>query len=315
MTHGKIRKTLSLEAFMRKLLLILAVGMFLAFPFSASAQSDAALSFVTVQLWPEYDQPSMLVIVDFQTAANTSLPATLTFRIPSDANLIAVASDAGNGQFLDHLYDSPIAEGEYQTFSLTVEENKPHRFEYYQPLAFNGEDRIFSYLWDNGYAVENFQYLFLEPLDVTSVSLDPTYTTQDTSNGLKYYDGAPVQLAAGEQYTLNMSYTKTTDTLVSQAQSVQIAEPVNEDTPGRVSLANSLPYIIGGLGIIMIAGGLMYYFQWGRRSAGSKSRRRHSQSTPESDATSAYCPQCGARAKPSDRFCRTCGARLRHEET
>jgi ribosomal protein L32 len=112
-----------------------------------------------------------------------------------------------------------------------------------------------------------------------------------------------------------VSYTKTTDTLVSQAQAVQIAEPVNEDTPGRVSLTNSLPYIIGGLGVIMIAGGLMYYFQWGRRSAGSsKSRRRHSQTDTENDATNAYCPQCGARAKLSDRFCRTCGARLRHDE-
>lgn len=299
---------------MRKLILIFLAGVFFALPISASAQNDAGLSFVTVQLWPEYDQPSMLVIVDFQAATDTTLPATLSFRIPTEANLIAVASDAGNGQFLDHPYDGPTAEGEYQTFSLTIEENKPYRFEYYQPLSFNGEERIFSYLWESGYAVENFKYLLLEPLDATNVTVDPNYTAQETFNGLNYYDGAPVRLAAGEQYALNMSYKKTTDTLVSQAQAVQIAEPVNEDTPGRVSLTNSLPYIIGGLGIIMIAGGLMYYFQWGRRSAGSKSRRRHSQSTAENDATSAYCPQCGARAKPSDRFCRTCGARLRHDE-
>lgn len=297
---------------MRKLISILFLGMFLAFPISASAQSDATFSSVTVQLWPEYDQPSMLVIVDFQTAADTSLPANLTFRIPSDANLIAVASDAGGGQFLDHPYEAPVVNGEYQTFSMVAEENKPYRFEYYQPLSFDGESRIFSYLWDNGYAVESFQYLFLEPLDVTKVTIDPNFAKQETFNGLKYYDGAPVKLAAGEQYALNLSYTKTTDTLISQAQAVQIAEPVNEDTPGRVSLANSLPYIIGGLGIIMIAGGLMYYFQWGRASSSKPRRRSHT--SDESDATSAYCPQCGARAKPSDRFCRTCGARLRHEE-
>lgn len=299
---------------MRKLISILLLGMFLAFPISASAQSDAALSFVTVQLWPEYDQPSMLVIVDFQTAANTTLPATLTFRIPAGASLIAVAADTGNGQFLDHPYTGPIAEGEYQTFSMVVEQNIPYRFEYYESLTYNSDERIFSYLWDNEYAVENFQYLFLEPLDVTEVSLDPKHTAQETFNGLNYYDGAPVKLAAGEQYSLNVSYTKTTDTLVSDAQSVQIAEPVNEDTPGRVSLANSLPYIIGGLGIIMIAGGLMYYFQWGRHSAGSSKQRRRVRFTTENDATSVYCPQCGSRAKPSDRFCRTCGARLRHEE-
>ena len=59
---------------MRKLMLIFMLGMFFAFPFSVSAQSDTTLSFVTVQMWPEYDDPSMLVIVDFQTAANTTLP-------------------------------------------------------------------------------------------------------------------------------------------------------------------------------------------------------------------------------------------------
>ena len=300
---------------MRKLILILMLGIFVSFPFPASAQSSATLSSVIVQLWPEYDQPSMLVIVDFQVAASTSLPVTLNFRIPLDANLIAVAADTGGGQFVNSPYDEPTISGEYQTFNMVIEDNLPHRFEYYQPLSFNSDERTFSYLWDNGYAVENFKYFFLEPLDATDVTLDPAYSTQDTNNGLKYYGSAPTPLATGEQYTLNASYTKTSDTLVSQAQAVQIAEPVNEDTPGRVSLANSLPYIIGGLGIIMIAGGLMYYFQWGRRSAGSsKSRRRPSQSTPESDAANAYCPQCGARAKSSDRFCRTCGARLRHEE-
>lgn len=300
---------------MRKLILIFTLGMLLIFPFSASAQSDASLSFVTVQLWSEYDRSSMLVIVDFQTSADTALPVTLTFRIPPDAELIAVASDAGGGQFLDHPYNGPTTEGDYLTFSMVVEENTPYRFEYYQPLSFNGSRRTFSYLWDNNYAVETFQYLFLEPLDVTRVTLDPTFAAQETFNGLKYYDGKAVPLAAGEQYTLNVSYEKNSDTLVSQAQTVQIAEPVNEDTPGRVSLANSLPYIIGGLGVIMIVGGLAYYFQWGRYSGGSKARRRRSHVNAESNATSVYCPQCGSRAKPSDRFCRTCGARLRHEES
>jgi hypothetical protein len=289
------------------------LGMLLAFPFSASAQSNAVLSFVTVQLWPEYDQPSMLVIVDFQLAANTTLPATLTFRIPPDANLIAVATDIGGGQFMNVPYEEPTASGEYQVFDMIIEDTNPHRFEYYQPLSFNGEERIFSYLWDNGYEVTAFQYLFLEPMDVTSVSLDPNYTSQETFNGLKYYEGSTVPLTAGEQFTLNLKYTKTTDALVSQAQTVQASDPVNEDTPGRVSLTNSLPYIIGGLGLIMITGGLMYYFQWGRRSA-SKSRRRHSSGgDAETSGADAYCPQCGARAKPSDRFCRTCGARLRQE--
>lgn len=298
---------------MRKLMLIFMLGMFFAFPFSVSAQSDTTLSFVTVQLWPEYDDPSMLVIVDFQTAANTTLPVTLDFRIPAEASLVAVASDAGNSRFMDHPYTGPVVDGEYQTFSMVIEEDIAYRFEYYQPLTFNDKTRIFSYLWNDGYAVNAFQYMFLEPLDVTSVTLNPNYVSQQSSNGLNYYEGAPVQLAAGEQYVLTLQYDKTSDTLVSQSQNVQIAEPVNEDTPGRVSLANSLPYVIGALGVIMIVGGLAYYFQWGRSSK-SKSRRKRSHASAEGEGTGVYCPQCGTRAKGGDRFCRTCGTRLRQNE-
>lgn len=299
---------------MRRLLLMLVLGVFLAFPYSASAQSDVTISSVRVQFWPEYDQPSMLVIVDFKTSAGTQLPADLTFRIPAEADLIAVASDAGGGQFLDSPYEKGAFEGEYQTFSMTIDKDIPYRFEYYQPLAYNGNERSFSYQWDNGYAVENFQYVFLEPLDVTSFTLDPVNSSTKSSNGLNSYGGNPVKLAAGEPYTLTLKYKKTTDTLVVPGQTVQIAEPVNEDTPGRISLTNSLPYILGGLGVFMIAVGLMYYFQWGRASGG-KPRRRHTQASAAGEGAEVYCPQCGSRAKSSDRFCRTCGARLRHEDT
>jgi hypothetical protein len=76
---------------MRKLFIILMLGVLFVFVSFASAQSDVTLASVDVQLWPEYDQPSMLVIVDFLVDASTTLPVDLTFRIPKDANLIAVA--------------------------------------------------------------------------------------------------------------------------------------------------------------------------------------------------------------------------------
>ncbi|MBL8062003.1 MAG: zinc ribbon domain-containing protein [Anaerolineales bacterium] len=298
---------------MRKLILILMLGAFFAFPFSASAQSDAALSNVVVQLWPEYDQPSMLVIVDFQLAADAPLPTTLSFRIPQTANLIAVAASAGDNGFMTVPFDGPTVEGEFQTFSMTIEENTSYRFEYYEALSFNGNQRLFTYLWDSPYSVDSFAVNLLEPLDVTSLTMNPDYDSMDTSQGAKYYTGKSVKLASGEQYTLTLEYEKTTDTLVSQAQAIQPAAPVDENTPGRVSLNNTLPYIIGGLGVVMILGGIVYYFRAGRNTA-PRPRRRHSLSEAEENGGDHYCPQCGARAKSNDRFCRTCGARLRHQE-
>ena len=268
---------------------------------------------MTVQLWPEYDQPSMLVIVDFQVTAATALPVDLTFKFPKDANLIAVAALAGDGSFLNAVFDGPKDDGEWQSFTLTVSQSSVYRFEYYQPLTFNGNQRIFSYLWDGSYAVDAFNILVLEPIDATSFAMDPAYESISQENGSNYYDSGIVQLASGEQFILNLSYDKTTDTLIFPPQGIQPAAPVDESTPGRVSLNNSLPYIIGGLGVVLIIGGIMYYWQAGRKSFKSPRRRAHA-ATEEESAEDTYCPQCGARAKAGDRFCRVCGARLRNNQ-
>jgi len=89
---------------------------------------------------------------------------------------------------------------------------------------------------------------------------------------------------------------------------------VDENTPGRVSLNNSLPYIIGGLGVVLIVGGIVYYWQAGRKSFKSPRRRSHAQMENEDLKEDTYCPQCGTRAKTGDRFCRVCGARIRQKE-
>ncbi len=298
---------------MRKLIVFFVLGVMFVFPSFASAQNNAIISSVTVQLWPEYDQPSMLVITDFQISANTSLPADLTFRIPQQANLIAVASLTSDGSLLNAVFDGPKTQGDWQSFTLTVSENTDYRFEYYQPLTFDGNQRSFSYLWDGAYAVDEFHALVLEPTDVTSFSMTPTYKSIVQNNGGNYYDSGILKLASGEQFSLNLQYEKTGNTLVVPPQGIQPAAPVDESTPGRVSLNNSLPYIIGGFGMVLIVGGIVYYWQAGRSSS-KKSRRRSRVHEKHDDDEDAYCPQCGTRAKPSDRFCRVCGARLRQQE-
>jgi hypothetical protein len=90
--------------------------------------------------------------------------------------------------------------------------------------------------------------------------------------------------------------------------------PVDENTPGRVSLNNTLPYLIGGLGVIIIVGGLVYYLRSGNKGVKKSRRRQHANANAEESESDVYCAQCGTRAHNGDRFCRTCGARMRHQE-
>jgi hypothetical protein len=298
---------------MRKWSLILLLGMFFVFPGFVFAQSNLTLINVSVQLWPEYDQPSMLVITDFEVPVTTTLPVDLTFRIPKDAHLIAVASYTADGSLANAVFEGPKDDGEWQVFTITLDSTAA-RFEYYQPITFNGKQRIFSYLWDGEYAVDVFDIQVLEPADTTSLTTTPKLASIEQKDGLKYFHGDPVKLANGEQFALNLEYQKSSDALITSAPGVQPAAPVDENTPGRVSLNNTLPYLIGGLGVIMIVGGLVYYLRSGNAGLKKSRRRQHANANAEESESDVYCAQCGTRAHNGDRFCRTCGARLRHKE-
>lgn len=298
---------------MRKLSLIMLLGMLFVFPNFVSAQSNLTLVNVSVQLWPEYDHPSMLVITDFEVPAESILPVKLTFRVPKDANLVAVANYTADGGLSNAVFEGPTDDGEWQSFTVTLESTTA-RFEYYQPITFNGDQRIFSYLWDEAYAVDAFSVRVLEPADTTSLTTTPNLASTEQRDGLKYFYGDPVKLANGEQFTLNLEYQKSSDKLIASAPGVQPVSPVDENTPGRVSLNNYLPYVIGGLGVIMIVGGLVYYLRSGSAVSKKSRRRQRVNANTEDSESGVYCAQCGTRAHGGDRFCRVCGSRIRQQE-
>ncbi|MBK6646286.1 MAG: hypothetical protein IPG44_11160 [Anaerolineales bacterium] len=166
----------------------LLLGLILVFPISASAQDDAcgALAIVTVQFLRP-DRPAQHVSHRRFPACNRtlSLPVTLTFRIPAEATPVAVASDAGGAPLwllLTRTEQGPKAK--FKPSSMLIEQNVPYPFENYQPSAFNGDERIHLPFGYTGLVVESFQYLMLEPLDVTTVSLDLKHETVQNSNGL-----------------------------------------------------------------------------------------------------------------------------------
>ncbi|MCJ7431863.1 MAG: zinc ribbon domain-containing protein, partial [Anaerolineales bacterium] len=163
------------------------------------------------------------------------------------------------------------------------------------------------------YAVEAFSIKLQEPVDTVSLTSEPALE-KSQENGTNIYSNKPVSLAAGEQFTLNLHYEKSSDALTVPESPVQTS-PIDETTSGRIPLNSYLPYILGGLGAILIVGGLVYYFLSGRERGQKPRRRNRSPSDSESNTSAAHCHQCGTRTKPGDRFCRVCGTRLRKDES
>ncbi|MBI1794340.1 MAG: zinc ribbon domain-containing protein [Chloroflexi bacterium] len=294
---------------MRKWLVFLFILGTIAFPFSVRAQSDIKLAGIQVQLWPEYDQPSMLVIYDFQVATSTALPASVSIRIPKDAKLSAVAQTTANG-LVNAEYDGPAVVGDWQIVNVNITDLAVYRVEYYEPISKTGMSRQFTYVWPADYATDDFSISVRMPTDTTEAVMAPALSKGQGKDGATYLQNDFGALPAGQSFSLDMKYTRTTDTLGVPQQKVQPSVPLNSETEGRVMFSNYLPYILGALGVTLIVGGLIYFWR-SSRSGQSKGRKRQtSQNEKESDSD-IYCHQCGARARIGDRFCRVCGTKLR----
>jgi len=303
---------------MRKWLVFTLLFVLVVCPSNAGAQSGTELKSVNIELWSEYDQPSMLVIQQFEVAEGTPLPVNVTLRFPKNGNLIGVAFDS-SGNLINAQFTGPEKQGNWQTVTVNVQSYDPHRVEYYQPLTRDGDQRQFAVKWFGDYPVGGINVNLLIPSDSTNVTTKPALSGMETSTNGSYLTGSLSRgaLKAGESYEFEVQYRRASEAIAnpSPADSVQPSEPIGPETSGRVSV-DKMPWVIGGVGLALIAIALFTYWRStqseGRPSANTGSRRRRRQQGEDDDGQ-AYCHECGARAHAGDRFCRTCGSRLRVE--
>jgi len=302
---------------MRKWLLLFTLMVICLFPVGVQAQSNIRFSSIVVDIQPDYDKPSVLVVYHFTLAADVALPASLELRIPLQAkdsiNAVAVADSSGTLVLESY---TTSESGDWTVISMQST-SRNIRVEYYAPYIKEGNNRSYTYVWPGNYPVDVFSVSFLKPLDSTNVKLNPDIGpgTAD-ANGLVYYNSAIGALAINQGYSLSIGYQKTTDRLTASVQAVQPSGPVGSSFLG--TLANNMPLVLGGLGgllvVIALVIGLIYWRKERRRTS-RDSRKRHAPGSQKGNLPGdAYCNQCGKRAQPGDVFCRTCGSRLRRDQ-
>jgi zinc-ribbon domain len=301
---------------MRRWLTVLIFFGILIHPCPVQAAGNAIkISSLQVELWPEFDKPSMLVINYITLSPDTALPATLIFHLPATAE---GPSALAVGQTLDTVSDHGIdysVQPQGDSLNLTIKAKGPAiQLEYYDPIQKDGKTHKYLYQWMADYNVDSFKLTVQQPIGAKSFQTVPALASSETRpDNLKYYSNDFGALTAGTPFSLSLSYDKTSDTLSVSSLQVQPAQPIGSDTPGSAmyTFRNDLPYILGGLGLLLIVGGMFYFWQ----SGGSKNklRNRNSPRTEAEGSSEVYCHQCGTRAQKGDRFCRVCGTKLRRE--
>ena len=109
----------------------------------------------------------------------------------------------------------------------------------------------------------------------------------------------------------SLSYQKPSNALTYEKQQVHPAGELPQSMWNR-----GLPWALGVLAVVLIAGGVFIYWRSGQPQAGEKKRRRRKAAAQaggeaSADESGVYCHRCGRRAALSDVFCRSCGTKLR----
>lgn len=299
--------------------LVFSLVISLLLPNLTGAQDPITLSSLEVQIWPEYDQPGVLVIYMITVSASSTNPATLSVRIPiaaGEPNAVAARSVDGTLYTIDKTRQ---VSGDWATITFTTPSSEV-QLEYYDPsLQKDGAAHHYQYIWPGDYATSQFTIQVQQPVGATDMHISPSLGSGvKGSDGLTYYTQDIGSIPAGQNIDITIDYQKSSDALSVENLPVQPSAPIPQSTSPDLNVSAWLPWVLGILGAGLIIGGIVWFWQSGRQRATPQARRERSRrgfvkSEAGADASEVdvYCSQCGKRATPGDKFCRYCGTPIR----
>jgi hypothetical protein len=296
-----------------------------------SAQSPApVIESAELRLWPEYDDPGLLVIFSGEFAPGATTPLQVAFPIPDGARNIQATYEDASGSLINRPFEQKDGKLLYELPTAAF------HVEYYLDRTPSGEQRDLSYAFEVPYAINNLRVAVQQPARASGFALTPASEEPQTgADGLTYHGFNRSNLAAGDVLDINARYTKTDTGLTAPRLAVASTDAAPQAAPAASAATasaatgvgpNGLAWLLIGLGVVLLAGVLAYWVLSQRRQPSpapapmtkqrpvqstatttAPPRRRPTAAQPAAVAV-AVCTNCGHPLRPDDRFCSQCGA-------
>ena len=283
----------------------------------AVAQGELQIPQASLRLWPEYDDPGVLVIFAGKFADTASFPQTVVFPVATGArNIQATVNDATQGL----LTQKWQMEGNKVSYALP---QPGFQLEYYMDRPPSGDKRDIVYTFEAPYAIKSLEIAVQQPARATDFSMTPSASSTVTgTDGLVYHLINLENLAAGAKRDIAVSYVKADSGLTSPQLAFTNTTPVAPSDapvapqPQPTTQTSWLPLLLIGVGLLALIAIAVYWFLTQRRPAPPVKAVRPTITRvpnqpamrPAPAAATAFCTQCGHGLRPADRFCAQCGA-------
>jgi hypothetical protein len=286
------------------------LGLWLAVGLPLSAQGPELATW-TVAVWPEYDQPAVLVISEGVLSDESTLPLSLRVSVPANAQINAVAYKDEEGRLFSLPWEVMDAvNGQEVVFEL---DQLSFVVEYYADVISPPPDRSFELLLTVPYDTQSTILLLRQPARASDMVSDPALDPVAPDGlGNPQYSRDIGPRAGGTLIPLSVSYVKAdAETTLSE----EIATSAAAEGPS--SAQDGPNWVSWGVGILLgalLAGvGILAWdrFHRGRGGSSRQARRRKAREAGRGANASGdgnrFCPQCGKQYDVGDRFCRACG--------
>ena len=290
---------------------------------SVRAQLPATdIETLILDIWPDYDQPNVLVLMTGTLSSDTPLPATISIPLHADAEVNAVARITDDNSMIDDI-DYSIAND-----ILTLTTTDPRfRVEYYAPYESNGINYAFTFEWLADVPVESLLAAVQQPTGATNMTVTPANANavSDTTDGFTYYTFPPETIPAGEPFTITFNYDMATpqlsvdslpaagsglETNANGATSTDVSSP-----SGSFSLDDTnWLLVIGVLGVILVAVVVTWLVATRQTQPTRKNRKprpKRAKNPAKSSSRARFCHECGNKLNANDKFCRECGTAVK----
>jgi zinc ribbon protein len=281
---------------------------FLASPATkVAAESSDRIANLSISVWPEYDDPSVLVIYDGQFADKDGYPRQVGFLVPSDANVNATAYGDDNGGYLNtDPWKTEDAGNGWTRILFNLPRPAFHIEFYYNPLQ-GKTDKTMSFAYKSAQPADTVELEIQQPLKAINFKTEPVAVLQTTrGHDFKYHVFHFSNVTVGQLLSVQVSYTKT-DPNPSVA-SITIPSDATSANATNIPSSNLLlPAGIGAAGLALLALGFLAWRARGGKEERSQPRRAHNKKKGQS--FSAFCHECGNGLRAEDVFCSHCGTK------
>jgi len=292
----------------RKSFVLLIIFMLMPMAAGFAQNQVSVINSLGIEIWPDYDKASVLVLLTGTLPGGTRFPASVTLPLPPAAQLNAVARiDSKDGNMKDDIFSSTDPPG---TLTFITPDFR-FRVEYYLPYTINKNQRSFDYTWLAAVTVNNFQLRVQRPTSASTLTTEPaTANVVRSGDGLDYHTFPARAVPAGQPFSLHVDYKMTTAQLSATslpAPNTSMQTPALPAPPSTTGSGLNWALVAVAIGGLIIIGALIWQIVSRRPSPNT---HQPIDSQVEKQSRAEFCRNCGEPIDESDRFCSGCGSEL-----